>query len=227
MDKIRVMVIDEQTFFRAGLMQALSKEANFEVTECDPLQDPAGSIENTLTDIVLIGSDLTTQSALELSRVISRSYPNTKVILMSPNPDDNELFQAMKAAAVAYLNKNTNVTEIADTIKRAYRGEYPINDSLVARPRVAGEVLEQFKSTKSLSNNMDTIAASLTRRETEILNYIANGNSNKQIADILEISEQTIKNHISSILRKLNANDRAHAVVLAIRHGWISVEDMP
>ncbi len=73
---------------------------------------------------------------------------------------------------------------------------------------------------------METIVAPLTSRETQVLNYIADGNSNKQIASILQISEQTIKNHVSNILRKLNANDRAHAVVLAIRHGWISAEEL-
>jgi DNA-binding NarL/FixJ family response regulator len=72
---------------------------------------------------------------------------------------------------------------------------------------------------------METLTAPLTHRETEILNYVAEGNSNKHIARILRISEQTIKNHVSAILRKLNANDRAHAVVLAIRHGWLSVEE--
>ena len=71
---------------------------------------------------------------------------------------------------------------------------------------------------------METVTAPLTYRETQILNYIAQGNSNKQIARILEISEQTIKNHVSSILRKLNANDRAHAVALAMRNGWIPAE---
>ena len=75
-----------------------------------------------------------------------------------------------------------------------------------------------------MGKTMETITAPVTPRETQILNYIAEGNSNKQIARILEISEQTIKNHVSSILRKLNANDRAHAVALAIRNGWISAE---
>ncbi len=73
---------------------------------------------------------------------------------------------------------------------------------------------------------MDTIVVRLTSRETQILNYVASGNSNKQIAHILQISEQTIKNHVSNILRKLNANDRAHAVVIAIRYGWISAEEL-
>ena len=71
---------------------------------------------------------------------------------------------------------------------------------------------------------METVVAPLTHRETQILKYISEGNSNKQIAHILQISEQTIKNHVSAILRKLNANDRAHAVALALRNGWISAE---
>jgi DNA-binding NarL/FixJ family response regulator len=98
---------------------------------------------------------------------------------------------------------------------------------LLARPKVAEHVLKQFQDMVSMGKNMETITAPLTNRETQILSYIADGNSNKQIAQILEISEQTINNHVSSILRKLNANDRAHAVVLAIRHGWISAEENP
>lgn len=81
-------------------------------------------------------------------------------------------------------------------------------------------MLRQFQDMASLGEN---IVVPLTQRERQILTYIADGNTNKQIAGILEISEQTIKNHVSAILRKLNANDRAHAVVLAIRRGWISL----
>jgi two-component system response regulator DegU len=72
---------------------------------------------------------------------------------------------------------------------------------------------------------METVVAPLTRREAQILNYVSEGNTNRQIADILGISEQTIKSHVSAILRKMNANDRAHAVALAIRNGWISMGD--
>jgi DNA-binding NarL/FixJ family response regulator len=218
------MVIDEQAFFRAGLGQALALQPDFDVTDCDPFQDPLGAIENKLIEVVLLGAELVRQDGADLCRKISRIYPNTRVVVMSANPDDSELFEVMKTAAVAYIGKNATVGEIADIIRRASHGEYPINDSLVTRPRVAGNVLKQFEST-AVHGTSDVITASLTNRETEILNHIANGNSNKQIAGLLEISEQTIKNHISSILRKLNANDRAHAVVLAIKHGWISVEE--
>ena len=224
MDKVTVVVIDEQAFFRAGVRQALSQQPDFKVLDCDPAQDPLGLIEANLPDVALLGSDLTTLSGLELGRKIARYYPNTKVIMLSPNPDDEELFEVIKSAAVACLSKNTATEELISTIRRAYRGEYPINESLTNRPKVAKHVLKQFQDILSVGKTIETIVAPLTHRETQILNYIAEGNTNKQIAHILGISEQTIKSHVSAILRKLNANDRAHAVALAMRNGWISTE---
>jgi len=129
--------------------------------------------------------------------------------------------------AVTYLDKSVTAEELTRTIKEVSRGEYLINETLLAKPKVAERVLRQFQSMHSIDGKtMQTIVAPLTSRETQILNYIADGNSNKQIASILRISEQTIKNHVSNILRKLNANDRAHAVFLAIRYGWISAEEV-
>ena len=220
----KVIIIDEQPFFRAGVRQALSEQGGFEIKECDPKNDPMSLIENNLPDIVLLGSDLTTHSGLELGRKIVRHFPNTRVVILSPDPSDEELFDVIRSAAVALLRKNTSAEELADTVRRAARGEYPINDSVMTRPTVARHVLNEFQNLASLGGNMESIVAPLTYREKQILTHVANGNTNKQIARTLEISEQTIKNHVSAILRKLNANDRAHAVVLAIRHGLITAE---
>jgi two-component system response regulator DegU len=223
MDKIVVMIIDEEAFFRAGVRQALSQQPDFEIVDCNPADGPLDMIDASLPNIALLGSALGAHSGLELGRKIARYYPNTKVIMLSPNPDDEELFEVIKTAAVACLNRNTAADELADTIRRASRGEYPINESLLTRPRVAKRVLKQFEDISSIGKSIDMVMAPLTRRETQILNYVAEGNTNKQIADILGISEQTIKSHVSAILRKLNANDRAHAVALAIRNGWITL----
>ncbi len=224
MDKIRVLIIDEQAFFRAGVHQLLSQQSDLEILDCAPNQNTLELIEANLPDVVLLGSDLATLSGLEVGKQITRHYPNTKVIMLSPNPNDEELFEVIKTAAVACLSKNTSAEELTSTIRRAYNGEYPINDAFINRPVVVRHVLNQFQQMR---RTMEAVVAPLTPRETQILNYIAEGNTNKQIAGILQISEQTIKNHISAILRKLNANDRAHAVVLAIRHGWISIEETP
>jgi len=224
MNKIKVMVIDEQAFFRAGVRQTLSQQPDLEILECDPTQNAIELIESNLPDVVLLGSDLASLSGIELGRKIAQYYPNTKVVVLSPDPNDEELFEVIKTAAVACLSKSATVDELTSTIRRARKGEYPINESLMTRPRVARQVLNQFRG---MGKTMEGIVAPLTNRETQILTYVAEGNSNKEIARILEISEQTIKNHVSAILRKLNANDRAHAVALALHSGWISPEAKP
>jgi DNA-binding NarL/FixJ family response regulator len=217
------MIIDEQAFFRAGVKLALLQQEDMEVIECDPNNDTLAAIEANLPDITLLGSDLANHTGLELGRKIARNFPNTRVVILSPDPNDEELFDVIRSAAVACLKKNSSAEELVETIRRASKGEYPINESIMTRPMVARRVLNQFQDIASLGSHMENVVAVLTQREKQILNYVAGGNTNKQIAHVLNISEQTIKNHVSAILRKLNANDRAHAVVLAIRHGWISV----
>lgn len=215
---VKVMVIDEEAFFRVGVRQTLSKQSDFEILDCDPAHDPILEvIEANLPDVVLLGTDLHTQCGLEWGTTIARYYPNTKVIVLSPNHDDEELFEVIKTAAVACLSRNTTEEELVSNIRRASSGEYPINESLETRPMVARRVLEQFEDILSMEKAMETAIAPLTHREIQILNCIAQGNTNKEIAYKLGTSEQTIKSHVSAILRKLNANDRAHAVALAMR----------
>jgi two-component system, NarL family, response regulator DegU len=223
LDKIKVLVIDEHEFFRTGVRQTLSQQPDLEVLECDSTQKGLALIEANLPDVALLGSDLASLSGIELSRIIAQNYPNTKVIVLSPDPNDEELFEIIKTAAAACLSKGTTADELANTIRRTCKGEYPINESLMTSPKVARRVLNQFSS---FTRTMDGLAAPLTSRETQILTYIAEGNSNKEVARILEIGEQTIKNHVSAILRKLNVNDRAHAVALALRNGWIKPENL-
>ena len=225
MDKISVLIVDKQSFFRAGMRQALASQPDFELLDCSPGPELLPLIESNSPSVVLLDIDFPSLSGLEACREVVRYYPNTRVIILTPRIDDEELFEVIKTGAVAYLDKNTSTDKLTETVRQAHLGRYPINDDLTARPRVAEHVLKQFQSIVSMGKAMETVTAPLTSRETQILSYIAEGNSNKQIARILEISEQTIKNHVSAILRKLNANDRAHAVVLAIRHGWISIEE--
>ena len=233
MRKIVVMIVDSQPFFRAGVCQALSQEDNLEVMEileCDPGEngnDAMTQIASSSPDVVLLDIGYPFLSGLDLGKKIARHFPGTKVVMLSANPDDDddELFEVIKIGAVAHLrSKHCAPAELIDTIKRSSNGEYPINDSVSSRPKVAWRVLRQFQDMASMGSTMEDLTAPLTPKEIQILSRIAEGNSNKRIANILGISEQTIKNHVSAILRKLNANDRAHAVFLAIRNGWISIQ---
>jgi len=225
--KTVVTIIDKQALFRVGVCHALSQQPDFEVFDCAPNQNPMALIEASSPNVLLLDIDYPSLKGLELARKIALHCPTTKVIMLTSNPDDKQLFEIIKTGAVAYLDKSITAEELTKVIRQVSCGEYPINDSILARPKIAKHVLRQFQNLHSNNGEIiEVIAAPLTSRETQILNYIADGNSNKQIAHILQISEQTIKNHVSNILHKLNANDRAHAVVLAIRHGWISAEEL-
>jgi two-component system response regulator DegU len=221
MPKTKVIIIDEQPYFRSGVRQALSTEKDFDILEADPKDNILECIERFMPDIVLLGSDLAQHKGLELGGRIARNYPNTRVVILSPNPSDEELFDVIRSSAVACLSKTARPDELVGIIRRASKGEYPINETVMTRPTVARHVLREFQNIGELGEH---IAVPLTQRERQILSYIADGNTNKKIAVILEISEQTIKNHVCAILRKMNANDRAHAVVLAIKRGLISIE---
>lgn len=225
MGSTRVVIIDKQPFFRAGVKQAFSSLSDFEIVEAGPGDDLTAIIEADLPEVILLDIDAPSLDGLKMGRSMLQRYPATKLVMMSSETNNEELFETIRIGAAAYLDKKANTQELETIIRRVGRGEYPINDSLLATPTVAEHVLKQFQEMVSMGMSVESITAPLTNRETQILRYVADGNSNKKIAQILEISEQTIKNHVSSILRKLNANDRAHAVVLAIRRGWISVNE--
>ena len=226
MDKVVVMIVDRQALFRIGVCQVLSRQPDFEVFDSAPNDNLIALIEAHSPNVLLLDIDYPSLRGLDVARKITIHCPTTRIIMLSVSADDRQLFEIIKAGAVAYLDKSVTAEELTKTVRQVCQGEYPINDSVLARPKVAEHVLKQFQSMHSNNGrNLDTIVAPLTTRETQVLNYIADGNSNKQIASILGISEQTAKNHVSNILRKLNANDRAHAVVLAIRRGWISAEE--
>ena len=233
MRKIVVMIVDSNPFSRSGLQQMLSEQDSLHILgilECDPGPDGTEAmthIADNSPDVVLLDIDYPSLNGLELGKKIIRHFPGTRVIMLSINPyeSDGELFEVLKTGAVAYLrSRQCTAEEFIQTIERAANGEYPINDIVSGKPRVADRVLRQFQEMSSLGKAVKDITTPLTRKELQVLSLIAEGNSNKQIANALSISDQTIKNHVSAILRKINANYRAHAVYIAIRDGLISIQ---
>ena len=224
MSKIQVILISQQVLFRQGIEHSLSRLRDVAISATAEVSDEVLSIvDNLPPDVALLDIDAPSDAGLKLARRIKQRMPTIGVVVLTSNPDDAQLFQALKAQAVAYLSKEITASELVNTIKRVARGEHPINDSLTTRPKLAEQVLQQFQEL-SLRSEAESFIAPLTPREMEILKYIAQGYLNKQIAAELDISEQTIKNHVTSILRKLNANARTEAVVVAIRQGLISLD---
>jgi len=196
---------------------------DIEISGAADLNGGALSTIDTLPpDVALVDIDAPSNNGLTLARKIKQRSPNIGVIVLTSNASDAQLFQALKAQASAYLEKEVTAEQLVDTIRRVARGEHPINEGLTTRPKVAEQVLQQFQEL-SQRYEAEAFISPLTARETEILDYIAQGYLNKQIAIKLGISEQTIKNHVTSILRKLNANARTDAVVVAIKQGLISI----
>jgi two-component system response regulator DegU len=222
--KIQVFVVSQQSLFQQGVEHSFSGTEDLSISGNTGVSDEVlSAIDNLPPDVALLDIDGLSETGLELARKIKQRSPNIGVIVLTSNPDDGQLFQALKAQAVAYLSKEVTADQLVDTVRRVARGEHPINESLTTRPKVAEHVLQQFQELSSRAE-AEAFISPLTPRETEILQYIAQGFLNKQIAAELGISEQTIKNHVTSILRKLNANARTEAVVVAIKQGLISID---
>jgi len=223
MEKIGVFVIDNNTIFREGLRQSLARTEDIEALGDSGIDDEALELVMSFSpEIVLVDIGVPLLNGLNLARQITQRSPGISVIVLTPYDTDEYLFQAVKSGASSYLSKDTSADELASVVRRIHRGEHIINETVLARPKVAERVLKQFQDLSLMGTAIETLSAPLTSRELEILSYVAHGYINKQVAHKLGISEQTIKNHMSSILRKLDANDRTQAVVMAMRYGWIS-----
>ncbi|MBA3337900.1 MAG: response regulator transcription factor, partial [Chloroflexia bacterium] len=157
------------------------------------------------------------------TRILKRRHPQIGVIILTMHEDDEQLFHAIRVGAAAYCTKDVEAEALIKLIRRVARGEFLINENVLSRPFVASRVLDQFRELSQIDQVSDSVFSPLTPREVEILDCVAQGNSNKEIARILTISDQTVKNHITSILRKLAVNDRTQAVIYALRHGWIKL----
>jgi DNA-binding NarL/FixJ family response regulator len=203
----------------------LSTEQDIEVIDESQNEGTFSRFEAVSPDAVILALKPPIANGLKLARKIRRHSPRVPVILLGDTEDDELLFQGIKVGAAAYLtNEATTREELVDVIRRTFLGEYLINESLLTNPQVASRVFKFFQHLPQYGTETEYLLAPLSPREIEILNFIAQGNSNKHIAHILGISERTVKNYISSILRKLVANDRTHAVVIAWRQGLIKID---
>jgi DNA-binding NarL/FixJ family response regulator len=223
MPKVKVCIVSPQSLFRQGVRHSLAEVSGIEVTDEAEADDEAlSAVESLLPDVALVDIDTPDDSGLKLARRIRQRQPTIGVIVLTSNPDDAQLFQAIKAQASAYLSKEITADQLAEAVKRTAKGEHPINESFTSHPKVAEQVLHHFRELP-WGEGAESIISPVTSREREILNYMAKGYLNKQIALTLDISEQTVKNHVTSILRKLNANARTQAVVEAIKQGLVSI----
>ncbi len=227
MEKIRVLIADDHPIFCHGVKGVIEAEMDMEIVgEASDGKQAIALARAIAPDVVLLDVHMPTVDGLEVARIIKLHLPRTGVVLMTAYDDEEQLFQAIKVGAAAFFLKDVRPDDLLEGIRRVSVGEYLINESVLTKPLVASRVLKQFRELASVGQEIEPLFAPLSAREIEVLDYIARGNSNKEIARALKISDQTVKNHITSILRKLAVNDRTEAVVYALRRGWIKMQDL-
>jgi DNA-binding NarL/FixJ family response regulator len=225
-DRIRILIVDDHALFRVGIANILSREREFDVV--GEAADGRSALEMsgmTSPNVVLMDLTLPAPGGLETTQRIRREYPAVAVIAMAQDEDEESLFASIKAGAAAFVIKDISPEDLIHVIRRVSQGEFLINDKVFSKPAVASRVLKEFRELAVYGQEAQPIFAPLSPREVEILDNIAQGMTNKQVAYALSISEQTVKNHMSSILRKLAVNDRTQAVVYAMRQGWIKMPE--
>jgi RNA polymerase sigma factor (sigma-70 family) len=215
--------VHAHTLFREGLRQHLLAHPEFRIVgEASNGQQAIQMVDYGDPDIVLMEVDLPGVNGLEVSRAIKRTHPHIGIILFSSDMDGDHVVKAIRAGVAAYLPRNVDWSALLATLHEVRRGGYPINDLVLSLPDVASQVLAAFRQMV-VDEDVQNIYSPLSPRELEVLELVAAGRTNKEIAQQLDISNQTVKNHVSSILRKLAVNDRTQAVVYAMRRGWIKV----
>jgi len=225
-DRIRILIVDDHALFRVGLANILGREKEFEVIgEADSSRSAIEMAEMHNPDVILMDASLPSPGGIETTQRIRRELPATAIVVMAADEDEEALFASIKAGAAAFVVKDITPDDLVHVVRRVATGEFLINDKVFSKPAVASRVLKEFRELAVYGQEAQPIFAPLSPREVEILDNIAQGMTNKQVAYALSISEQTVKNHMSSILRKLAVNDRTQAVVYAMRQGWIKMPE--
>ena len=224
--RVKILLVDDHALFRVGMRQILEQEADFEIV--GEAEDPRGAFDAAVSTTRTSSCSTFRSPHPAASRRRSASSARCPRPGSSPWPsreDEDQLFEAIKAGAAAFILKDISPEDLVTIIRRVNAGEYLINDKVFSRPSVASRVLKEFRELAVYGQEAAPIFAPLSPREVEILDNIAKGMTNKQVAYALSISEQTVKNHMSSILRKLSVNDRTQAVVYAMKQGWIRIPE--
>ena len=208
-DQVRVMLVDDHSVVREGLKNYLGALGGFQIVgEASSGAEALEVAAKTQPQVVLMDLVMPVMDGIEATRRLHETLPDIKVIVLTSFADDDKLFPALRAGAVAYLLKDVGPTELAEAITAAARGEIRLHPE-VTRRLVAG-----------IAGGAEQVPANLlTEREMDVLRCLARGRSNKEIGADLFISEKTVKTHVGSILDKLGLADRTQAALYAVKHG--------
>lgn len=225
--RIGVLVVDDHPLFREGISRVLEREEDIrivgEVEEGARALQAARSLRPT---VIIMDVNLPQINGIQLTRDLRSELPDTAVVVVSAHSDESQRLHALRAGASAYFSKDIEPAELIRAVRLAAAGKYMVNGTVLE-----GEQAREWLEQRIAEVEFDYLHASsrflpLTTRQMEIVRLIAQGASNEQIAEALEISEQTVKNHLSAIFRKLGVHDRTQAVIYALRLGWLRLTEL-
>ncbi|MGH9172826.1 MAG: response regulator [Vicinamibacterales bacterium] len=219
-----VMVIDDHPLFRQGIRRLIEESGRYTVvTEATTGYEAIREADIHHPQIIVSDIQLPGVTGLKIARILKKQHPKSQIIFLSMHIDDDRLMDAVRAGAAAFLTKDVDAEELVATIDAVVRGEQPINETLMKRPQLAWKVLSEFRTMSDDPASRPQSSMILSVREVEVLDCVTQGLSNREVADALYITEQTVKNHMTSVLRKLNVEDRVQAVLFAVKNGWVEI----
>jgi two-component system response regulator DegU len=231
---VKIIIADDHQLFREGVKRIINMEEDMEVIgECgDGIQ--VVELCNQITpDIVLMDINMPLENGVVATERLKLIFPDIKVIILSIHDDESYVFETLRKGASGYLLKDMEAESLINAIRSVVAGHAYIH------PKVTGKLINQLRRMTYLDNAgivgtgqvvndggvkyIPNSNSPLTKREAEVLRLMAEGKSNKLIGEFLYISEKTVKNHVSSILQKMEVDDRTQAVIISIKNGWVTI----
>ncbi len=215
---IRLLIVDDHNLFRHGLIRILGDYAELQIVgQAANGQDAVALASQLQPDLVLMDVNMPLLSGPDAVRQIKGQHPTLPVVMLTVSERDEDLFDAIRAGAAGYLLKNVGAAELIDALQRVLAGE------AILAPSMALRLLEEFRTLAAAAPREPAAAPSpeLSEREMDVLRLVAQGLSNKEIADGLKLSEHTVKTHLANILAKLHLRSRAHAAAYAVQAGLV------
>ena len=226
MNPIKMLIVDDHPLFRQGLVDVLEMDPGLDVVA--QAADGDTAVQQALEhqpEIILMDVNLPNANGLKVTRQILSVLPATKVIILTGYDDAEQAFHALRLGATAYCSKDIPPEGLLRTIYAVHAGSYVVHEQLMTYDEVIQWVENRLGHYHLPEDDRSVESFTpLSPREMEILEMVTRGASNKEVALRLDISQQTVKNHMTAILRKLSVEDRTQAAVYALRHGWVRLD---
>jgi DNA-binding NarL/FixJ family response regulator len=213
---LRILLVDDHILFRKGVASLIASHQDMEVVgEAGDGLEGVAQAREMMPDVILMDISMPKCDGLEATRLIKREMPHVKIIMLTVSDDDRHLFAAIKDGAEGYLLKNLEPYQFFDMLEGLRKGEVAISGAM------ASKILREFRQPEQSLAQPSEMGDELTPREIEVLKLVVEGGTNREIAESLSITENTVKIHLRNILEKLHLQNRIQAAVYAVRQGLV------